>query len=111
MPILLYNVPKFTGREPVGRAGGRSCPLHPNIVGIKDSAGNLSQLGEYLNRVAPEDFKVLVGTAGVLYGALSLGCCGGILALANVAPEECVRIADPGGRRRPCRPRRPCSGA
>ncbi len=91
VPILLYNVPKFTGMN-LSAALVAELSLHPNIVGIKDSAGNVSQLGDYLNRVAP-GFKVLVGTAGVLYGALSLGCCGGILALANVAPEQCVRIA------------------
>jgi 4-hydroxy-2-oxoglutarate aldolase len=90
IPVLLYNVPKFThlnlSPEIVAGLSG-----HPNIVGIKDSSGNVSQLAEYLNRV-PEDFSVLVGTAGALYGALSLGCAGGILALANVAPRICVEL-------------------
>jgi 4-hydroxy-2-oxoglutarate aldolase len=36
----------------------------------------------------------MVGTAGVLFGGLSIGCVGGILALANVAPEQCVKIFD-----------------
>ena len=90
VPILLYNVPKFTGLN-LSAALVAELSHHSNIVGIKDSAGNVSQLGDYLNRVE-RDFKVLVGTAGVLYGALSLGCCGGILALANVAPQQCVQI-------------------
>jgi 4-hydroxy-2-oxoglutarate aldolase len=64
---------------------------HPNIVGIKDSTGNVIQLGEFANHVDP-DFKLMVGTAGALYGGLALGCAGGVLALANVAPEICVRI-------------------
>ena len=38
------------------------------------------------------EFQVLVGTAGALFGALSLGCVGGILALANIAPHICVKI-------------------
>ena len=90
IPIVLYNVPKFThlnlGVNIVARLS-----QHPNIIGIKDSTGNVIQLGEFLPRVG-SDFSVLVGTAGALYGGLSLGCAGGVLALANVAPEECVRI-------------------
>ena len=90
IPIVLYNVPKFThinlGVDIVARLS-----KHPNIIGIKDSSGNVNQLGEYLNNV-DEDFSVLVGTAGALLGALTLGCAGGILALANVAPEICVKI-------------------
>jgi len=64
---------------------------HPNIVGIKDSSGNVIQLGETLNAVA-EDFNVMVGTAGVLFSGLTLGCVGGVLALSNVAPKHCVKI-------------------
>ena len=90
IPILLYNVPKFTH---INMTCGLVARLsrHPNIVGIKDSTGNVSQLGEYANHVAA-DFNLLVGTAGALFGALALGCVGGVLALANVAPQICVEI-------------------
>lgn len=91
-PIILYNVPKFTHLNLSANIVS-SLAEHPNIIGIKDSAGNVSQLGDFLNHV-PEDFSVLVGTAGVLFGGLMLGCVGGILALANVAPEQCVKIVD-----------------
>ncbi len=90
VPIILYNVPKFTNLNLTVSLVSR-LSRHPNIIGIKDSAGNVAQLGEYLNHVA-EDFSVLVGTAGVLFAGLSLGCAGGILALANIAPEPCVTI-------------------
>lgn len=92
LPILLYNVPKFThinlGVEIVSKLS-----KHPNIIGIKDSSGNVNQLGEYLNNV-DKNFTVLVGTAGALLGALTLGCGGGVLALANIAPNSCVKICD-----------------
>jgi len=90
IPILLYNVPKFTH---INMTAGLVARLsrHPNIVGIKDSTGNVIQLGEIANHV-DDDFNLLVGTAGALFGALSLGCVGGVLALANVAPQICVRI-------------------
>ena len=90
IPILLYNVPKFTH---INLTFGLVAQLsrHPNIAGIKDSTGNVIQLGEYANHVAA-GFNLLVGTAGALLGALALGCVGGVLALANVAPQICVQI-------------------
>ena len=90
IPILLYSVPKFTHLN-LAPETVAELSAHPNIIGIKDSSGNVNQLGEYLNVVQPE-FKVLVGSAGAFLGALSLGCAGGILALANVAPRACVEI-------------------
>ena len=90
IPVLLYNVPKFTNIN-IDLATILKLSCHPNIVGIKDSSGNVAQLGEILARTEDE-FQVLVGTAGALYAALALGCTGGILALANVAPRECVQI-------------------
>ena len=90
IPVLIYNVPQFTGVtvEPEVVAGLAG---HPNIVGMKDSAGNVATLTEYL-RVAPEGFAVFVGSAAVFYAGLALGACGGILALANAAPRACVEL-------------------
>lgn len=90
IPVLLYNVPKFTGVN-LNAEALSILAKHPNIVGIKDSSGNVNQLGQYLNRV-DSNFNILVGTAGALLGALTLECKGGILALANIAPEKCVEI-------------------
>jgi len=92
IPILLYNVPKFTHINMVADFVARLSE-HPNIVGIKDSSANVIQLQEILNAVA-DDFSVLVGTAGVLYSGLTIGCAGGVCALANVAAEACVKIFD-----------------
>ena len=90
IPILLYNVPKFTHVNLTCRLVAQ-LSRHPNIAGIKDSTGNVIQLGEFLNHVEAE-FSLMVGTAGALFGALALGCVGGVLALANVAPQNCVKI-------------------
>ncbi|OQY06340.1 MAG: hypothetical protein B6I22_05600 [Desulfobacteraceae bacterium 4572_123] len=92
IPVLLYNVSKFTHIN-LDPALVAELSRHPNIAGIKDSSGNVAQLGEYLNLADP-DFQVMVGTAGALFGALSLGCVGGVLACANVAPKECVQILE-----------------
>ncbi len=90
IPILIYNVPKFTGiniaPETVAALAG-----HPNIVGVKNSSENMAHLGEIIQRTPP-DFSVLVGTASVLFSGISLGASGGIVALANIAARECLQI-------------------
>ena len=92
IPILLYNVPKFTHINMAADFVARLSE-HPNIVGLKDSSGNVIQLQEIFAGGA-KDFNVLVGTAGVLFSGLTIGCVGSISALANVAPEACVKIFD-----------------
>jgi 4-hydroxy-2-oxoglutarate aldolase len=92
IPILLYNVPKFTHITLTADVVSE-LSQHPNILGLKESSGNVNLLGQYLNCTA-SDFNLMVGTAGVLFAGLSIGCTGGILALSNVAPAQCVRIYD-----------------
>jgi len=94
IPIMIYNVPKFTGIN-VSPDLVSSVAEHPNIIGIKDSSGNIAQVGEMIvTTPSPPSFHVLAGSAGHLLTALALGASGGILALANVAPHECCRIFD-----------------
>jgi len=88
--ILIYNVPQFTGinLEPEWVA---KLSNHPNILGIKDSSGNIQQLSEIIS-LSRKGFAVFVGSAPVFFPALCVGAAGGILAVANVVPQECVRI-------------------
>jgi len=64
---------------------------HSNIIGLKDSSGNIGQLGEVIH-LSQKGFAVFVGSAPVFFPALCVGAAGGILAVANVLPQECVRI-------------------
>ena len=90
IPTLLYNVPQFTGvnMEPELVAKLSS---HPNIVGIKDSSGNIDQLSQIVS-LSQKGFIVFVGSAPVFFPALCIGATGGILAVSNATPEECVRV-------------------
>jgi 4-hydroxy-2-oxoglutarate aldolase len=92
IPVLLYNVPQFTGinMEPPLVAG---LSQHPNIIGIKDSSGNIDQLSQIIHQ-STKAFNVFVGSAPVLFPALCVGASGGILAVANLLPELCTRIVD-----------------
>lgn len=90
IPVILYNMPANTG---VDMSAGLVVKLaqHPNIIAIKDSSGNVVKLGDIIRQVSP-DFQVFAGSAGFLYPAMVLGGVGGVLALANIAPEVCVDI-------------------
>ncbi len=88
--ILIYNVPQFTGinLEPEWIA---RLSEHSNIIGMKDSSGNIGQLTEIIH-LSKKGFAVFVGSAPVFFPALCVGAAGGILAVANVVPQEYVRI-------------------
>ena len=90
IPIIIYNVTKFTNVN-IEAETVAELAEHPNIVGIKNSSENIAHLHEIVDAV-PNDFSVLVGTASVLYPAFCVGAVGGIVALANIAPNECVEI-------------------
>jgi 4-hydroxy-2-oxoglutarate aldolase len=90
IPILIYNVPKFTGVNMEAAAVARAS-RHPNVVGVKDTSGNITQLANTVHLAAP-DFQVLAGSASFLLAGLVVGAVGGILALANVAPDKALAI-------------------
>lgn len=92
LPVLLYNIPKYMHfrLEPdlVRRLAG-----HDNVVGMKDSAGDIECLGLYL-QAQDETFSVLTGHGGTWQQALALGVRGGILAVALFAAELTLAIRD-----------------
>jgi 4-hydroxy-2-oxoglutarate aldolase len=90
IPIILYNVPKFTHVDMDASTVAR-LSQHSNIIGIKDSGGNIAKIAAMVHQTPP-DFQVLAGSAGFLFAALTLGAVGGVLALANIAPQACLSI-------------------
>jgi len=90
IPIIIYNVPKFTNVN-IEVETIIELSTHPNIIGLKDSTENPSRISE-LKANVHSGFKLIVGTASVLYSGLLSGASAGILALANVAPDHCYQI-------------------
>lgn len=90
IPIIIYNIPQNTG-VPMEPPTIIELARHPNIAGIKDSSGRLSNLTEVIIGVRP-DFYFLLGAGGLFLAGLLLGAGGGILALAAVVPDLCVEI-------------------
>lgn len=90
LPVILYNMPRNTALN-MGAGLVSALSGHPNIVGIKDSSGNIVQISEIINNTT-DDFAVFAGSANLLLPALVMGAAGGTLALANIMPEECVKL-------------------
>jgi 4-hydroxy-2-oxoglutarate aldolase len=90
IPVVLYNMPKFTHLD-MSAATIAHIAGHPNIIGIKDSGGNITKLGDIV-RLTDPDFQLLAGSAGFFFAGLALGAVGGVLALANVAPQQSIDI-------------------
>lgn len=88
VPVFLYNIPARTGNtlEP---ATVRTLAAHPNIVGIKDSAGSYESLSGFLGAAkASDNFAVLNGPDSLIHQGFVDGCSACISGLANVAPAE-----------------------
>jgi 4-hydroxy-2-oxoglutarate aldolase len=93
LPIVLYNMPGSTAGLDLGAQIVLTLAAHPNIVGVKDSAGDMAKLAEIIEQV-PEDFAVFAGSAGYLLPALSVGASGAVAALANVFPRQVCRLQE-----------------
>lgn len=91
IPVLIYNIPKYT-HLPLAPALLMELAGHERIVGVKDSSGDLKNLGAY--RQAVPAWTVLAGSASLLYAALELGCQGGVVGVACFAGRLCVSLVD-----------------
>jgi 4-hydroxy-tetrahydrodipicolinate synthase len=91
LPVILYNNPSTCGGLKIDvDTVGRLAQV-PNILGIKDSSGDLQNTNEYL-RVVPDRFAVMQGRDTLIYPSLTFGARGAVPATANVAPALCVEI-------------------
>ena len=92
IPVIIYNMPACTGMD-LDVATIAAIAEHANIIGVKDSGGNIAKLGA-LHQMLGDGFQILAGSASFLLPALSVGAVGGVLALANIAPGQCLSIQE-----------------
>ncbi|HSJ32390.1 MAG TPA: dihydrodipicolinate synthase family protein [Longimicrobiales bacterium] len=90
VPVLLYHIPKYTK---VTLEAGFVAELmrHPNVVGLKDSSGDMKRFADFTN-ACDRECRLFVGNGALLYTALELGAAGGILGVANIAPGLCADV-------------------
>jgi 4-hydroxy-tetrahydrodipicolinate synthase len=91
LPVILYNNPSTCGGVKIDIDTVARLARLPNVLGIKDSSGDLQNTNEYI-RVVPERFAVMQGRDTLIYPSLVCGAKGAVPASANVAPALCVEI-------------------
>ncbi|XP_050003077.1 4-hydroxy-2-oxoglutarate aldolase, mitochondrial isoform X2 [Alexandromys fortis] len=91
IPVVLYSVPANTGLDlPVDAVVTLS--QHPNIIGIKDSGGDVTKIGLIVHKTSKQDFQVLAGSVGFLLASYAVGAVGGICGLANVLGAQVCQL-------------------
>jgi len=90
VPVLLYNMPRLThvdmAADTIARIG-----RHPNVIGLKESGGNVGKIAEIAGNLG-DGFQILAGSASFFYPALTVGAVGGVMALANIAPQQLIDL-------------------
>jgi len=93
IPVIMYNVPGRTGQnlEPDLVA---ELAKHPNIVGIKEASGNISQISRIIEETRDDNFLVISGDDNMTMPIMAIGGAGVISVAANVAPKQMVAMSD-----------------
>jgi dihydrodipicolinate synthase/N-acetylneuraminate lyase len=92
-PVYLYNIPQLTGNALSPALAAEIKARAPNVVGIKDSTGELQVMAEY-GIIDEGRFQVICGSDGLILSALRQGAVGCVSGNANVFPELVVRLFD-----------------
>ena len=93
IPVIIYNVPANTGIDiPIETV--TSLAKHENIVGIKESGGNVVRIGTIAHLTKNLDFQIIAGSASFMVPAYSVGAVGTVAALANVMGDEVCELHD-----------------
>jgi len=97
LPVILYNVPKFTGYSIAPKTIARIAEDCSGLAGVKDSSGSPGNMAEII-RLCGDRIACLSGAADMFLPTLSLGGRGAVLAIANVVPGTCVELHQAFGR-------------
>jgi 4-hydroxy-tetrahydrodipicolinate synthase len=92
LPIIVYNVPGRTGCNVEPKTLARLATV-PNIVGVKEASGNMTQMCEVC-RVVPPDFSVLCGDDALALPLMAVGGRGVISVASNIAPDRMARLVN-----------------
>ena len=92
VPVILYNVPGRTGCNLQPKTVAKLAE-HPNIVAIKEAAGNMAQMVE-LAALCGDKIDIYSGEDALTVPFISMGAAGTISVLSNVAPKLSVEMTD-----------------
>ena len=91
LPVMIYSVPPNTALDMPAQAA-INLAQHPNIIGMKDSGGDVTKIGFMAHETRDADFQIVAGSAGFLLGALSVGAVGCVPALGNIAGAKLAEL-------------------
>ncbi len=91
LPILIYNMPASTAGLDLDADTINTLAEHANIVGVKDSGGNIAKIAQIVASTPPT-FHVFAGSADFLLPALVAGAIGAVAALANIVPRSVCQV-------------------
>src|ERR1041385_8911912 len=91
LPVVLYNNPSTCGGVKIDVDTVVKLAEVHNILGIKDSSGDLQNTNEMI-RAVPERFSVMMGRDTLIFPALMFGARGAVPATGNIAPALLVKI-------------------
>ena len=91
-PVLLYNNPGRVNYTMSARLVECLAREIPNIVGMKDTSGDITQTSEFIRRTRDTGFKVFGGKDTLLYASMCHGAVGGVCTAANFMPELIVDV-------------------
>lgn len=91
VPVVLYSVPANTGLE-LPLEAVLTLAQHQNILGLKDSGGDITRMALIAHRTSTLHFQLLAGSAGFLMAACAVGAVGGVCALANVLGHQVCEL-------------------
>ena len=92
VPVILYNVPGRTGCNLLPRTVAKLAD-HPNIVGIKEAAGNMAQMVQ-LMALCGDKLDIYSGEDALTVPMMAMGGSGAISVLSNVVPAQAVEMSD-----------------
>jgi len=90
LPLMVYSIPRYVPVELAPELIGRLME-HPNVVGVKDSSGELKTLAAIIDACGDRG-AVLAGAGTLLYPALEAGAAGGVVSVGLLAPAACVDL-------------------
>jgi 4-hydroxy-2-oxoglutarate aldolase len=91
IPVLIYLIPQFSGVYLMPETIAELAD-HPNIIGLKESSGDLESLRHLFNELGEREFNVMLGAPPLLTEGLALGATGAIFAVAALAPQACYEV-------------------
>lgn len=91
IPILIYLIPQFAGMYLMPETIA-ALAQHPNIIGLKESSGDMQAINDLFRELGATEFNVMVGSPLIMQKAYSAGAAGAILAVASLAPRACLEL-------------------